>query len=109
MTNALEQLFNVIMERRQEVPVEDSYTNYLFEQGIEKILKKVGEESSEVIIAAMKDDRNELVNETVDLLYHLLVMLAEKGVSLDDVMSEAGKRSETMGNLKKIRPEVENY
>ena len=83
----LNDLFQLIETRKRDLP-EGSYTTYLFEKGLDKILKKVGEESSETIIAAKNEDKPALVSETVDLLYHLLVLLAERGISLDEVRDE---------------------
>lgn len=80
----LNELFGVILDR-MENPKEDSYTNYLFDCGIDKILKKVGEECSETIIAAKNADKKEIALETGDLVYHLLVMLAERGMDIKDV------------------------
>jgi phosphoribosyl-ATP pyrophosphohydrolase len=68
-----------------ENPKEDSYTNYLLDCGIDKILKKVGEECSETIIAAKNADKKEIALETGDLLYHVIVMLAERGMDVKDV------------------------
>ncbi len=95
-------LFNVIEDRKQN-PEEGSYTCYLFEKGIDKILKKVGEESAETIIAAKNGDKNEIVNEASDLIYHLLVMLNERGVSVNDVLHELDNRSNKIGNLKQMK------
>lgn len=78
--DVFEQLYEVIAERR-DFPEEGSYTAYLFREGIDKILKKIGEESAEVIIAAKSDARQPLLEETADLLYHLTVLLAERGVT----------------------------
>lgn len=89
--NYLYVLTDIIRGRRQN-PVEGSYTNYLFEKGIDKILKKVGEESAEVIIAAKNAGNGELRYETADLLYHLLVLLEEKGLDLDEVFTELKSR-----------------
>ncbi|MGX6980040.1 phosphoribosyl-ATP diphosphatase [Vagococcus elongatus] len=108
MTNEFEALFQVV-KHRQESPAEGSYTSYLFDQGIEKILKKVGEESSEVIIAAMKNHREEIIAETSDLLYHLFVMLAERGISFEEVTAEIENRSHKVGNLKQERPDITDY
>lgn len=88
------------IEQRKTSPQEGSYTAYLFEQGLDKILKKVGEESTEVVIAAKNGDEVELVNEVCDLTYHLLVLLSERGVSLDAISEELGRRAEKIGNLK---------
>jgi phosphoribosyl-ATP pyrophosphohydrolase/phosphoribosyl-AMP cyclohydrolase len=84
-------LYAVIEGRRRERP-EGSYTTYLFEQGLDKILKKVGEESAETIIAAKNEDAPALVAEVSDLLYHLLVLLVERGVKLEEVESELAGR-----------------
>lgn len=81
-----------LIEGRKTEPKEGSYTSYLFDKGIEKIMKKVGEESTEVIIAATKKDRAETIYETADLAYHVLVMLVEAGISLDEVTAELARR-----------------
>ena len=88
---ALRAEFEVILDRKSN-PKEGSYTNYLFTQGIEKICKKVGEEASEVIIAAMKGDNGELRYETADLLYHLMVAMADRGLAWEDVLREVNGR-----------------
>ncbi|MBQ1352231.1 MAG: phosphoribosyl-ATP diphosphatase [Oscillospiraceae bacterium] len=98
----LEALYQVILGRKAQKQ-EGSYTCYLFEKGLDKILKKVGEESAETIIAAKNGDPKETVMEVSDLLYHLLVMLASQGIALEDVMEELRKRSEKIGNLKTMR------
>ena len=77
---------------RKEIPQEGSYTSYLFEKGIEKILKKVGEESTEVVIGAMKEDYNETVFEISDLVYHVLVLMVEMGIDLAQVRQELENR-----------------
>ena len=79
-----------------------SYTCYLFEKGLDKILKKCGEECSEVIIAAKNGDNHETVMEISDLLYHLMVLMVNEGIPLDDVNAELEKRSEKTGNLKQF-------
>lgn len=89
--NILQELYQIILSRQQEMP-EGSYTSYLFQEGIDKILKKVGEESAEVIIAAKNRDKNEVVYETADLIYHLLVMMVEQGVKLADIYKELSSR-----------------
>jgi phosphoribosyl-AMP cyclohydrolase / phosphoribosyl-ATP pyrophosphohydrolase len=88
----LEHLYALIESRRREMP-EGSYTTYLFKEGLDKILKKVGEESAETIIAAKNEERERLVSEVSDLIYHLTVLMVERGVSLDDVSTELTKRS----------------
>jgi phosphoribosyl-ATP pyrophosphohydrolase/phosphoribosyl-AMP cyclohydrolase len=92
----LQQLFEVIKSRQRERP-EGSYTTYLFDKGLDKILKKVGEETAETIVAAKNDDPKQLVSETADLLYHLVVMLVARGVSLDDVRAELAQRRKRGG------------
>jgi len=83
----LTQLYKLIESRERERP-EGSYTTYLFDQGIDKILKKVGEESAETIIAAKNGETKPLVSEVSDLIYHLLVLLVARGVSLDQISEE---------------------
>lgn len=89
----LQQLEEVIADRQQNRP-EGAYTTYLFEKGVDKILKKVGEEASEVIIAAKNRDKEELQWESADLLYHLLVLLREQDLPLNDVLSVLARRHE---------------
>lgn len=81
-----------LVKGRKEVPQEGSYTSYLFEKGIEKILKKVGEESTEVVIGAMKEDRSETVFEISDLVYHVLVLMVEMGIDVTEVRQELANR-----------------
>lgn len=87
----LKELYGVVVDRRIH-PKEGSYTNYLFEKGIDKILKKVGEETAEVIIAAKNRSADELTYEVSDLFYHLIVLLVEQGVDLDAIFTELKKR-----------------
>ena len=87
----LDQLFDLIQTRERERPA-GSYTTYLFEEGLDKILKKVGEESAETIIAAKNDDDGRLTAEVSDLVYHLLVLLVARGVSLAQVAAELRQR-----------------
>lgn len=89
--NIVGKLYGVIEERKSN-PEEGSYTTYLFNEGVDKILKKVGEESSEVIIGAKNSSKEEVIYETSDLVYHMLVLLVEMGVSLDDIKQELHKR-----------------
>ena len=84
-------LYRLIQSRERERPA-GSYTTYLFQEGLDKILKKVGEESAETIIAAKNDDRKPFVAEVSDLIYHLLVLLVARGVSLDEVREELAQR-----------------
>jgi phosphoribosyl-ATP pyrophosphohydrolase/phosphoribosyl-AMP cyclohydrolase len=93
---ALEELHSIIETRRRERPA-GSYTTYLFDQGLDKILKKVGEETTETVIAAKNENRAALVMETADLLYHLVVLLVERGITLDEVCRELVRRREERG------------
>lgn len=86
--------------RRRENAAEGSYTCYLFQQGLDKILKKCGEECSEVIIAAKNGVNEDTVGEISDLLYHLAVLMANEGISIDDLENEYIKRHMKEGNLK---------
>lgn len=95
----LQSLYETIINRKNN-PKEGSYTCYLFEKGLDKILKKVGEECSETIIAAKNNDNSETVYEISDLIYHLMVMMVNQGIELDEVLAELDKRSEKTGNLK---------
>ena len=84
-------LYRMLEGRKAEMP-EGSYTSYLFEKGLDKILKKVGEESTEVIIAGKAGDRAETVYEIADLMYHVMVLMVELGISVDQVMDELASR-----------------
>ena len=86
-----EYLFNLIEGRKTEKK-EGSYTTYLFEKGLDKILKKVGEECTEVIIAAKDKDKKETIYEISDLVYHVLVLMIEAGISLEDIRKELASR-----------------
>ncbi|MBQ9269769.1 MAG: phosphoribosyl-ATP diphosphatase [Oscillospiraceae bacterium] len=97
----LNELYQVVLDRKEH-PMEGSYTCYLFEKGLDKILKKVGEESAETIIAAKNNVPSDTVGEISDLIYHLMVMMAEKGIPLEDVLEELDRRSKKIGNLKKM-------
>ena len=88
----LEELYAVLQQRQQERPP-NSYTTYLFEKGLDKILKKIGEEAAETIIAAKNAGQAELTSEISDLLYHLLVLMVEKDLSLTALTAELNKRS----------------
>lgn len=93
--------YQTILDRKAENK-DGSYTCYLFEKGIDKILKKVGEECSEVIIAAKNNDNEETVYEITDLIYHILVLMANQGITPEDVEAALAKKAEKEGNLKKI-------
>jgi len=90
----LDNLRRIIHERYEERP-EGSYTTYLFDKGLDKILKKVGEEASEVIIAAKNPDKKELAQEAADLLYHLLVLLEERQIDLEEVLNVLKERRDS--------------
>lgn len=87
----INQVYDVVTGRKREMP-EGSYTTYLFTKGLDKILKKVGEEAAEVIIGAKNRNRDEVVYETADLLYHLLVLLAEQEITPQEVYQELANR-----------------
>jgi phosphoribosyl-ATP pyrophosphohydrolase/phosphoribosyl-AMP cyclohydrolase len=91
---AVAQLYDLIVVRKESRP-EGSYTTRLFNEGIDKITKKLGEEAVEAVIAAKNDSSQRIIEETADLLYHLLVMLVEKGVTLEDIDEELRKRAKT--------------
>lgn len=105
--NEFEALYETILDRKKN-PEEGSYTAYLFDKGLEKILKKVGEENTEVIIAALSQTNNDLVNELGDLFYHIFVLMAQKGVSLQEVEEELARRSKKKHNLKAERKPITN-
>ncbi len=88
---SLEGLYALLMERKEKLP-EGSYTTYLFQKGIDKILKKVGEECTEVIIGGKAGDKAETVYEIADLCYHVMVLMAEMGISVDDIKQELASR-----------------
>lgn len=88
---SLRNLYSLLEMRKREMP-EGSYTSYLFDKGIDKILKKVGEESTEVIIAGKAEDHKETVYEIADLIYHLMVLMVEMGISVDEVEKELASR-----------------
>lgn len=87
----LEGLYQLLVGRKRDLP-EGSYTSYLFQKGIDKILKKVGEESTEVIIAGKADDKAETIYEIADLAYHVLVLMVQMGISVEDIRNELAGR-----------------
>lgn len=99
MKHVFTELYHVIEERRAN-PQEGSYTCYLFDCGLDKILKKVGEECAETIIAAKNGNKEETVGEIADLFYHVLVMMVNEGIPLTDVTAELDRRGQKIGNLK---------
>lgn len=98
----LAEMYDVVISRR-ETKEEGSYTAYLFDAGIDKILKKVGEESAETIIAAKNGVKEDVINETADLLYHLNVMLAALNIDVREVEDNLRARRAKSGNLKKMK------
>lgn len=94
-------LYEVIKDRRDH-PAEGSYTCYLFDKGLDKILKKCGEECSEMIIASKNEDPEELKNEICDLVYHTLVLMCEKGIQVEDIQTILEERRQKIGNLKQF-------
>ena len=101
MDETLKRLYAVVQDRREH-PQEGSYTCYLLDKGLDKILKKVGEECSETIIAAKNGVQSDTVGEISDLIYHLTVMMVEQNIPLDDVLAELDRRSAKIGNLKQF-------
>ncbi len=102
MANVLNELYDIILSRKDNFE-EGSYTCYLFSQGQDKILKKCGEECSEMIIAAKNDDNVELSNEIADLMYHVLTLCAEKNLPYSEVEAVLEERRNKIGNLKKFK------
>ena len=88
---SLRGLYDLLMSRKAEMP-QGSYTTYLFEKGLDKILKKIGEESTEVIIAAKAEDKKETIYEIADLAYHVLVLMAQAGITVEEVREELASR-----------------
>ena len=88
---SVEGLMELLQDRKETLP-EGSYTTYLFQKGLDKILKKIGEESTEVIIAAKAEDKKETVYEIADLAYHVMVLMTQAGISLDDIRKELASR-----------------
>ncbi|UOQ85738.1 bifunctional phosphoribosyl-AMP cyclohydrolase/phosphoribosyl-ATP diphosphatase HisIE [Gracilibacillus salinarum] len=109
VNNAIIEHVMTEVEQRKSESVENSYTNYLFDKGVDKIGKKLIEEAGEVVIAAKNDDKQEITNEVSDLLYHTLVMLANQGVSLQDVKQELTNRFAKKGNSKGDRSEIKKW
>ena len=101
MQDVLRGLYAVVEQRKAE-PQEGSYTCYLLDKGLDKLLKKCGEECSEVIIAAKNGEQTETVGEICDLMYHLLVMMVDQGIPLEAVEVELEQRRQKIGNLKQF-------
>ena len=102
MDGTLERLYSVVLSRKAD-PQEGSYTCYLFDKGLDKILKKVGEGCAEPVIAAKNGVPSDTVGEISDLIYHLMVMMAEQGIPLEDVLAELDRRARKIGNLKQMK------
>jgi phosphoribosyl-ATP pyrophosphohydrolase len=100
--DTLAELYKLTAARKNE-PQEGSYTCYLFEKGLDKILKKVAEESGEVLIAAKNGDNAATVEELADLVYHLLVLMAQQGIAWEDLVGVLERRRQKIGNLKTMR------
>ncbi len=100
--SVLQELYQVVLGRKS-TPREGSYTCYLFDKGLDKILKKVGEECSETIIAAKNGRQEETAGEISDLIYHLMVMMAQQNIPLEAVLEELSRRSQKIGNLKQMK------
>ena len=102
-----QEIFEVIKERKKQfengTAAENSYTCYLFEKGVDKICKKVGEEATETVIAAKNGDNDELMNEINDLLYHVMVLAVNQGLDWADVEKVLDERNEKIGNLKQFK------
>ena len=92
-----------LIKGRKDSPKEGSYTTYLFNKGVDKILKKVGEECTEVIIAGAKKDKEETVYEIADLCYHVMVLMVEAGISVEDITRELEKRHVVDHKIKQER------
>lgn len=102
MGGCIREVYNTILDRRNN-PAENSYTRYLFDQGIDKILKKVGEECAEAIIAAKNGDNTETAGELCDLTYHVLVLMALQGITPEDLEAVLSERHTKAGNLKTFK------
>ena len=99
MNDTLQSLYDVVADRKEH-PQEKSYTCYLFQEGLDKILKKVGEACALLLIAGKDQNREKIAEETGDLLYHLMAMMICKGITADDLAEELERRSGKTGNLK---------
>ena len=103
--NVVQELYKIIEERKVN-PIEGSYTSYLFEQGLDKILKKIGEESAEVVISSKNNDKKETISEISDLVYHILVLMALQGLKVEDIATELEKRRKKICNKKETREQI---
>ena len=101
MNDPLKSLYSVVLDRKNN-PQEGSYTCYLFDKGLDKILKKVGEECAETIIAAKNGVQADTVGEISDLIYHLTVMMAAQGIPMEAVIEDLDRRSRKIGIMKQM-------
>lgn len=102
MSDTLQQLAAVLEQRKQE-PADKSYVASLYAKGLDHILKKVGEEATETVIAAKNGDKEQIIYETADLLFHVMVMLADQGLAPDDVLAELDRRFGLSGLAEKAQ------
>ena len=100
-------MYETALDRKNN-PEEGSYTTYLYEKGLDKILKKIGEETTEVVVASLSQSKEELIGELNDLFYHLLVLMAEKGITLEELETVMAERAKKQHNLKPERKPVTN-
>lgn len=100
-SETLQGLFDLVKDRKT-TKEEGSYTCYLFEKGLDKILKKCGEECTEMVIASKNENKEELIGEICDLIYHMMVLMAEKEVELNEVLEVLEARRRKIGNLKQF-------
>ena len=107
MEKIIKELYEVISDRKDNGS-EESYTKYLLDKGTDKILKKVGEECTEVIIASKEDNKEEQINELADLTYHLLLLMVNKNIELNELEEELLKRHKKINNFKGERKEIKN-
>lgn len=109
LSQALKEEFDIIKQRKEH-PEDGSYTSYLFGKGVDKILKKIGEEATEVIIAAKDNNNKETVNEICDLLFHIEVLMAERELDWEDIAAEISERrqKEKMNIEKEAKRKAEN-
>lgn len=100
-------MYETALDRKNN-PEEGSYTTYLYEKGLDKILKKIGEETTEVVVASLSQSKEELIGELNDLAYHLIVLMVEKGITPEEFEAEMIRRSQKQHNLKPERKPVTN-
>ena len=106
MNDILKEIYNIIDDRKNN-PKENSYTNYLLNEGIDKICKKVGEEATETVIAAKNDNKEELIGEICDLIYHVEVLMYDRNLKLSDIENVLVERHKIEGNKKKFNTKGE--